>query len=309
MNSHPRGLDRRDLLPRDHPGVGDKAHPPHAEPGLEALGHQVERGDVGRVARPHVARHRNAVPVDHHAEDHLPAVVAAVLALAEPARRLAAEAGEVQRGGVEEHQVEVGEQVPAAGEQRLIDEVLGPPRRGAAGLRGVERLAEPAHRAVHVMQVQPVDALDGLVASPAHRAAVRSGDRQPVEHGHERRPLDVEPVPAADEQRPDRVPAPGLPPQPLEDQGRADGGDPGVRLRAGALGKDHQALGEAGAGTQEPVDGAAGGEPVEPAERGDDRLPDPFALAAVLDDLEALVRAGPLDTDEHGGAPFGHHTS
>ena len=56
---------------------------------------------------------------------------------------------------------------------------------------------------------------------------------------------------------------------------------------------------------RELVDGAAGGEPVEPAERGDDGLPDPFALAAVLDDLEVLVRSGPLDTDEHGGAPFG----
>jgi len=60
---------------------------------------------------------------------------------------------------------------------------------------------------------------------------------------------------------------------------------------------------------QEPVDRAAGGRPVEPAERGDDRLPDPFALAAVLDDLEVLVRAGPLHADEHDGTPFGHHTS
>ena len=159
------------------------------------------------------------------------------------------------------------------------------------------------------MQVQAVDALDVLVASPAHRAAVRSGDRQPVEHGHEHRPLDVEPVPVACEQRPDRVPAPGLPPQPLEDQGRADGGDPGVRLGAGALGKDHQALGEAGARTQELVDGADGGEPVEPAERGDDGLPDPFALSAVQHDLEVLVRTGPLDADEHGGTPFGNHTT
>ena len=130
-----------------------------------------------------------------------------------------------------------------------------------------------------------------------------------MEHGHEHRPLDVEPVPAAGEQRPDRVPASGLPPQALEDQGRADGGDPGVRLRAGAFGKDHQALGEAGAGAQELVDGAGGGEPVAPAERGDDGLPDPFALAAVLDDLEVLVRSGPLDADEHGGAPFGHYIS
>ncbi|MYK32853.1 MAG: hypothetical protein F4051_14425 [Boseongicola sp. SB0670_bin_30] len=111
-------------------------------------------------------------------------------------------------------------------------------------------------------------------------------------------------MPAAGKQRPDRVPASGLPPQSIEDQGRAEGGDPGVRLSADALGKDRQALDESRVRAQELVDGVAGTKTVDPAERGGDHLPVPFAFAAVLDDPEALVRDGPLDADEHGGIPF-----
>ena len=65
--------------------------------------------------------------------------------------------------------------------------------------------------------------------------------------------------------------------------------------------------GEARAGTHEPVDGAAFGEPVKPSECGDDGLPDYFAFAMVLDDLEILARAGFFDAEKRGWLLFRHH--
>ena len=56
-------------------------------------------------------------------------------------------------------------------------------------------------------------------------------------------------------------------------------------------------------GAQELVDGAAGGELVEPAEGCDDGLLDTLALAAILRDLKILIRADFLDTDKHAASP------
>ncbi len=82
-----------------------------------------------------------------------------VLAEAALADVLAAFALEVDRGGVEEHQLEVGEQVAAVGEQVLLDAVLG-----AAGGEGRlarllvvgQLLAEPGHGPVQVVELQGV---------------------------------------------------------------------------------------------------------------------------------------------------------
>ena len=109
---------------------------------LQALSHPVERGDVG-VARPHLAAHRDTVPVNHHPQHHLFAIAAVVLALAVLAEGVATVAGEEQRGGVEEHQVERAEQVAALSEQLLLDEVFDAPRRWRIGLAFAERLADP----------------------------------------------------------------------------------------------------------------------------------------------------------------------
>ena len=77
-----------------------------------------------------------------------------VLALAVLAEGVATVSGEEQRGGVEEHQVERAEQVAASSEQLLLDEVFDAPRRGGIGLAFTERLAEPAHRAVQMLQLE-----------------------------------------------------------------------------------------------------------------------------------------------------------
>ena len=160
-------LDRRNHLLRDHSGVGDQTHPTHPEATLQACSDLVEGGDVGGVARPHLAAHRDTVPVNHHPQHHLFAIAAVVLALAVVAEGVAAVAGEEQRGGVEEHQVERAEEVAASSEQFLLDEVFDAPRRGRIGLAFPERLAEPAHRAVQMLQLEPFGAVDGLVTRAA----------------------------------------------------------------------------------------------------------------------------------------------
>ena len=62
-------------------------------------------------------------------------------------------------------------------------------------------------------------------------------------------------------------------------------------------------LGEPSRRAQELVDGAGGGEFVEPAEGSDDGLLDALSFAAILRDLEILIRADFLDADEHGVSP------
>ena len=102
-----------------------------------------------------------------------------ILALAVLAEGVAAVAGEEQRGGVEEHQVERAEEVAASSEQFLLDDVLDTPWRGGIGLAFIERLAEPAHRAVQMLQLQRFGAVDDLVTAPLKRAAVDPGVRAP----------------------------------------------------------------------------------------------------------------------------------
>ena len=151
-----------------------------------------------------------------------------VLALAVLAEGVAAVAGEEQRGGVEEHQVERGEQVAASSEQLLLDEVLDAPRRGGIGLAFTERLAEPAHRAVQMLQLERFGAVDGLVTAPLKRAAVGARDHETVQHGHEHRALDIEMMVAGGEQLAHDLLAAGLTPQAFEDQRRADRDNVGV---------------------------------------------------------------------------------
>ena len=307
MYSHPARLDRRNLLLRDHAGIGDQTDPVHREAALQALGHPVEGGHVGGVARPHLAAHRNAVAVDDHPQHHLLAIAAPVLALAVLAQRLAAIAGEEQRGGVEEHQVEVGEQVAAPREQRLLDKVFGAPRRGGIRLGFCERLAEPAHRAVQMLQFELCGAVDGLVTAPLKGAAVGARDHEAVQHGHEHRAFDIEVMVAGSEQLAHDRLAAGLTPQAFEDQCWADRDDVGVGrivCIGGVLCEHHEALGETSRGAQELVDGAAGGEFVEPAQRCNDGLFDAFAFAAILRDLKILIGADLLDADEHAASPI-----
>ena len=229
-----------------------------------------------------------------------------VLALAVLTEGIAAVAGEEQRGGVEEHQVERGEEVAASREQLLLDEVFDAPRRGGIGLALCERLAEPAHRAVQMLQLKCFGAVYGLVSAPLQGAAVGARDHETVQHGHEHRAFDVEVMVACREQLTHDLLRAGLTPQPLEDQCRSNREDFGVGCivrGGGVFCEHHDALGETGRGAQELVDSAGGCEFVESAEGCDGGLLDAFAFAAILRDLEVLIRADFLDADEHVASP------
>ena len=143
--------------------------------------------------------------------------------------------------------------------------------------------------------------------APPQRASVGARDHHTVQHRHEHRAFDIEVMAAGGEEGAHHRLAAGLTPQAFEDQCRADRDDGGVgRIvwhRRSVLCEDHEALGEASRGAQELVDGAAGGEFVEPAQRCDDGLLDAFAFAAILGDLKILIGADLLDADEHVASP------
>jgi hypothetical protein len=92
-------------------------------------------------------------------------------------------------------------------------------------------------------------------------------------------------------------------PQTLEDQRRTDPHFPRRRdppLPVGA--EDRRVLGKPRARGQQGVELAGPLQDVEPPQGGDDPLPDAPVQPLVLDDLQILVLAGPLDADEHGAS-------
>src|ERR1019366_9780238 len=128
---------------------------------------------------------------------------------------------EVDRGGVEEHELKVSEEVAAVGEELLFDAVLGASgcEGGLARLLVVRQLlAEPGHGPVQVMELQGVAAFDRVVGLPLVGGAVAAGVDKAVEHGEEDGPFDVEREAASFEQLPDDPLTPGLAPEPLEDE-------------------------------------------------------------------------------------------
>jgi hypothetical protein len=72
-------------------------------------------------------------------------------------------------------------------------------------------------------------------------------------------------------------------------------------------GQHHGAVSKAGARAQQPVEGAVLRQFVDPAERGNNRLPLFAVDALVLDDLQVLGATGAFVAEEHGGLAFDHH--
>jgi hypothetical protein len=71
-------------------------------------------------------------------------------------------------------------------EQPLLHQILdaaGRERRAPALILRRQLLAEPSHRAIEVMQLEPVDAGDPVVFAPAIRRADGAADEQPVQNG------------------------------------------------------------------------------------------------------------------------------
>ncbi len=83
-----------------------------------------ECGYVGRVAGPQLTADRSAFAIDHHAHDHLFEVGPVVLAVAALAQCVSAPTFEVDGRGVEKDEVQRGEEVAVAREERLFDKVF-----------------------------------------------------------------------------------------------------------------------------------------------------------------------------------------
>jgi hypothetical protein len=142
-----------------------------------------------------------------------------ILAVAVLAQRLPASSLEVQTGGVHEHQVEPRQQVASMGEQSLLHHVLHAARgerRAAILLLLRQLLAQPGHRPIKMMQIEPLNAGDGVVLAPTIGSAVGAAHEQPVQHREKHRALQRKTVLAFARQLADHRAAAGLLPQPLK---------------------------------------------------------------------------------------------
>ena len=228
-----------------------------------------------------------------------------VLAVAVLAQRLAAGALEVQAGGVHEHQVEPREQVAPMREQPLLHHVLQAARgerRAAILLLLRQFLAQPRHRPIEMMQIEPLDAGDGVILAPAIGGAIGAAHEQPVQHGEEHRALQRKAVLALARQLRDHRPAAGLFPQPLEHQRRPDATDCDLDRRIIAGRAQHHRLGrKARTRAHQPLQLTARLQLVETPERGDHLLAHLVAVAAALDDLQIGAPGRGLAAEVHGG--------
>src|SRR4051794_199469 len=138
---------------------------------------------------------------------------------------LAALALEVDRGGVEEDQLQSTEEVTPVTEHALLDPVLdasGSERRLVLLLILGQFLSEPGHGPVEVVQLEAVAALDLVVLPPPVGGPVAARGEEAMQDGQEDRPLDVELEAASLQELLDDVAAAGLLPESLEDQGGSD---------------------------------------------------------------------------------------
>src|SRR5574337_553130 len=291
----------------DHAAVGDDADAVDAEAALEAVDRRDEALHVGGVSRPHLGAHRPAVAVDEHGQDHLVKVGPVILGEAAPPQPLAAGALEIEAGGVHEHDVERGQEVAPGGEQLLLQNVLHAARRKrrrAVLLILGKLLAQPRHRAVEMMQLDSVDAVDAVILAPAVGGAVGAAADEAVQHGQERRALQPELMLARPRQALDHAPAAGLLPQSLEGERRPDAARADRRRLAPVERVEHdRLLRKARPRAQQPLQLSARLQVLDPPERGDHLLADRRAIAPALDDLQIGAAARGLLAEIHGGKP------
>jgi hypothetical protein len=82
-------------------------------------------------------------------------------------------------------------------EQSLLHHVLHAAwrkRRAAILLFLRQFLAQPSHRPIEMMQIEPRNAGDGVVLAPAIGRAIGAAHEQPVQYGEEHRTLQREAV-------------------------------------------------------------------------------------------------------------------
>jgi hypothetical protein len=208
-----------------------------------------------------------------------------------PDQRALAVAVKVDRGGIDEHQVELGREQIAVLEEQLLLELV-PDRR------------QPRQRAVELVQRQVVEPgrLDRLC--PGGALQVRARGAEPLQGQGEGHALAIEAEPAARGAAVEDRGQALLFPQPAKDQGRAPAlGLPSDEARV--LGRlDHLEAGaEARQGLEQLVELAGGHQQVAATQARHQLLAHPRAVAHRAHDLQVLVALAALydrlDPHEH----------
>ena len=151
-----------------------------------------------------------------------------------------------------------------------------------------------------MVQIEPLDAGDRVVFTPAIRGAVGAAHEQPVQHGEENRPLQCELVPARAGEIGDHGAAAGLFPQPLEHQRWSDAAD--GNLDRGIIGgrAQHHSLGrKPRARAHQPLQLATRLQILEASQRRDHLLTHLVTLAPALHDLQIGASGRGLATKVH----------
>ena len=278
----------------EHAAVGDHHRAADAEALPEAGDGQAERRGIGSVAGQDLPGHRPAPAVDGDAQHELRQVGATIAAVAVADQRTLDVAVEVDRSGVDEHQVELAREQVAVLEEELPLELVADRR-------------QPRHGAVEVVQRQILKAgrLDRL--RPSGALQVRARSAHPLQGQCEGHPLGVEAEPAPRGQTAEHL-RQALPlPQPAKHQGRA----PALGLpsdEALVLGRlDHpQAGAEAGQRLEQLVELTGGDEQIAAAKARHQLLAHPRAVPHRAHDLQVLVAPSVLydclDPHEHPSA-------
>ena len=303
------GFERRDGLGANHAAIGDDADPMEQEAFPQPRDHRYQGCHVGGIARPHLATDRPPGLIDDDAKNHLMQIWAGVFGMTVAAERRSAVTLEIQARRIEDRQPHIIEEVAALGEQLFLDQILVAAGHQAAALLVGKFFAEPSHRPVQVMQVDRVHAADGIGGSPLLRGTIRARIHDPMQHGQEHGALDRKLELAVGQQVFDHRSAKAVPPKSLEEQGRAD--PLGVDRRGLALlegRQQHPALGESGAGSQQPIEFAALLERVEPAQRRHHGLARLAVDPMAFHHLEVIEAARSLGAEVHAGLPFASTT-
>jgi len=176
----------------DHTPVGNDTDPTDAKTLTQAIHHRQQNGDIRRIAGHHFGADWPTIAIDHHRQHHLLQFGSVILGMSVRTQRLAALAIERQGCRVHEHQRQVAEQVAATLEQMLLDQILDAARGQCPLAHWLQFFAKPGHGAIKMMQLQAVDAGDGIIYQPFLASPVGTGNEQPVQNAGEDGPLNRE---------------------------------------------------------------------------------------------------------------------
>src|ERR1039458_2966693 len=189
-----RPLKDVESLPADHSPVRHDAKPDRVKSVADALHNGNSRFDVRRIPRPHLTTKRRAIIVEHNPDNHLVEVGAVILAKTPFPEFLSALSLEVDRGCVQEYQIERAEKVAVVGEHCLFYSILRASGRKRGCVRLVlDLLAQECHGPVEMVKAEVIYSLDEVVPAPLVAESIRTAHDKPVQDCEKECPLHVEP--------------------------------------------------------------------------------------------------------------------